>query len=104
MIEGTGVAMAFPALMTIAVRSAPASERGAVIGTFTSFFDAGFGVGAVTLGVVSDGFGFYATERVGHLGVPVVTNAVCGWSGARRIRSSDSGRKVGSPVSRQRSW
>jgi MFS family permease len=52
-----GQALTFPALMTIAVRSAPASERGAVIGTFTSFFDAGFGVGAVTLGVVSDVFG-----------------------------------------------
>jgi MFS family permease len=53
-----GQALTFPALMTIAVRSAPASERGAVIGTFTSFFDAGFGIGAVTLGVVSDVFGF----------------------------------------------
>lgn len=53
-----GQALTFPALMTIAVRSAPASERGAVIGTFTSFFDAGFGVGAVTLGLVSDAFGF----------------------------------------------
>jgi 2-hydroxy-3-keto-5-methylthiopentenyl-1-phosphate phosphatase len=26
--------------------------------------------------VVSDGFGFYATERLAHLGIPVVTNAV----------------------------
>ena len=26
--------------------------------------------------VVSDGFGFYATERCAHLGVPVMTNAV----------------------------
>jgi MFS family permease len=53
-----GQAMTFPALMTMAVRGAPASERGAVVGTFTSFFDAGFGLGAVALGVVSDAFGF----------------------------------------------
>lgn len=26
--------------------------------------------------VVSDGFGFYVTERLGHLGVPIFTNAV----------------------------
>ena len=26
--------------------------------------------------VVSDGFGFYATERLAHLGIPVLTNAV----------------------------
>jgi len=32
--------------------------------------------------VVSDGFGFYATERLAHLGVPVVTNAV-DWSTGR---------------------
>jgi MFS family permease len=57
-IFAVGQAMAFPALMTIAVRSAPASERGAVVGTFTSFFDAGFGIGAVSLGIVSDAFGF----------------------------------------------
>ena len=57
-VFGIGQAMTFPALMTIAVRSAPASERGAVVGTFTSFFDAGFGIGAVALGVVSDAFGF----------------------------------------------
>jgi predicted MFS family arabinose efflux permease len=57
-VFGIGQAMTFPALMTIAVQSAPASERGAVVGTFTSFFDAGFGIGAVALGLVSDAFGF----------------------------------------------
>lgn len=57
-VFAVGQALTFPALMTMAVRSAPASERGAAIGTFTSFFDAGFGVGALALGVVSDAFGF----------------------------------------------
>lgn len=39
--------------MTMAIGSAPASERGAVVGTFTAFFDLAFGLGAVTLGAVA---------------------------------------------------
>lgn len=48
-----GQAMAFPALMTIAVNSAPATERGSVMGTFTAFFDLSFGAGAIALGAVA---------------------------------------------------
>jgi MFS family permease len=55
---GVGQALAFPALMTIAVRSAPASERGSVVGTFTAFFDLAFGLGAVSLGAVAAVLGF----------------------------------------------
>src|SRR5688572_14620751 len=32
-----GHSLAFPALMSMAVKGAPASERGAVVGTFTAF-------------------------------------------------------------------
>lgn len=59
-----GQSMAFPALMTIAVNSAPASERGSVMGTFTSFFDLAFGVGLLTLGAVSDAVGYGGTFLV----------------------------------------
>ena len=45
-----GQAFAFPALMTIAVNNAPATERGSVMGTFTAFFDLSFGGGAIALG------------------------------------------------------
>jgi MFS family permease len=48
-----GHSLVFPALMTLAIGSAPASERGAVVGTFTAFFDLAFGLGAVTLGGVA---------------------------------------------------
>ncbi len=48
-----GHSLVFPALMTMAIGSAPASERGAVVGTFTAFFDLAFGLGAVTLGAVA---------------------------------------------------
>jgi MFS family permease len=47
-----GHSLAFPALMSMAVKSAPASERGAVIGTFTAFFDLAFGLGAVSAGAI----------------------------------------------------
>ena len=47
-----GHSLAFPALMSMAVKNAPASERGSVIGTFTGFFDVAFGLGAVSAGAI----------------------------------------------------
>lgn len=55
---GLGQALAFPALMTIAIRGAPPSERGSVVGTFTAFFDLAYGVGAVALGATVSLFGY----------------------------------------------
>ncbi|HEX2296107.1 MAG TPA: MFS transporter [Actinomycetota bacterium] len=66
-IFGIGQALAFPALMSIAVRGAPASERGAVVGTFTAFFDLAFGLGAVSLGGVAAAFGYAGSFRVASL-------------------------------------
>lgn len=63
-IFGVGQALAFPALMSIAVRGAPASERGAVVGTFTAFFDLAFGLGAVSLGAAASAFGYDGAFRM----------------------------------------
>lgn len=49
-----GQALAFPALMTLALRRAPARERGAVAGTVTAFVDLAIASGAVALGGVAD--------------------------------------------------
>jgi MFS family permease len=57
-IFAVGSSLAFPGLMMLALRGAPASQRGAVIGTFTAFVDLGFGIGPATLGVVSEAFGY----------------------------------------------
>lgn len=57
-IYSIGHALAFPALMTLAISRAPASERGAVIGTFTAFFDLSFGIGAVSAGAIADALGY----------------------------------------------
>ncbi|MDQ4094683.1 MAG: MFS transporter [Actinomycetota bacterium] len=57
-VFGLGQALSFPALMTMAIRSAKPTERSAVVGTFTAFFDLSFGTGAVALGAVAAGFGY----------------------------------------------
>ena len=57
-VWSVGHALAFPALMTLAVSRAPASERGAVVGTFTAFFDLSFGVGAVSAGWMAASLGY----------------------------------------------
>jgi predicted MFS family arabinose efflux permease len=57
-ILALGQSLAFPALMSIAVNNAPASERGAVMGTFTAFFDISFGGGALALGAISGAIGY----------------------------------------------
>lgn len=63
-VFGIGQAFGFPALMTLAVRGAPAWERGAVVGTYSAFFDLAFGLGAITLGPVADTIGYRGTFAV----------------------------------------
>ena len=57
-IFAMGHSLAFPALMTIAMRNAPPAERGAVVGTFTAFFDLSFGLGAVSSGAIAALLGY----------------------------------------------
>jgi MFS family permease len=63
-IFGFGQAFAFPALMLLAIRGAPPSERGAVVGTYSAFVDLAFGVGALSLGPVAHALGYPATFAV----------------------------------------
>ena len=57
-VFGLGQALSFPALMTMAIRAAKPTERSAVVGTFTAFFDISFGLGAVALGAVASVLGY----------------------------------------------
>jgi MFS family permease len=57
-VLAVGQALAFPALMTLAMRGVPAAERGSLVGTFTAFVEVAFGLGPVLLGFVAEGFGF----------------------------------------------
>jgi MFS family permease len=54
LVFSVGQALAFPALMTLALQRAPARERGAVAGTVTAFVDLAIASGAVALGGVAD--------------------------------------------------
>jgi MFS family permease len=78
-VMAVGQALAFPALMTVAVSNAPANERGAVMGTFTAFFDLSFGGGALALGVVAHSLGyngaFLVASGVATLGLATVVFA-----------------------------
>lgn len=62
-----GQALAFPALMTIAVEGARPTERGAVVATFTAFFDLSFGLGSAALGAVGSVLGFRGVFAGGSL-------------------------------------
>ncbi|MDQ4027484.1 MAG: MFS transporter [Actinomycetota bacterium] len=57
-IFALGQALIFPSLMSYVVSRAAPSERGSVVGTFTAFFDLAFGLGAVSLGAVSEALGY----------------------------------------------
>ncbi len=71
-----GQALAFPALMSVAINNAPGNERGAVMGTFTAFFDISFGGGALALGVISNAFGyngaFLSASAVAAIGLALI--------------------------------
>jgi MFS family permease len=53
-----GSALAFPALVMLALRGTDPAERGAVMGTFGGFVDIGFGIGPASLGVVAETLGY----------------------------------------------
>jgi MFS family permease len=66
-IFAVGQALAFPALMTLAVSAAPPAERSAVVGTFSACADVGFAIGALGLGGVAAAGGYDAVFLVGAL-------------------------------------
>jgi len=53
LLLGLGVAFTTPALASLTVSRAPASERGAALGTFSLFIDLAFGVGPIAMGAVA---------------------------------------------------
>jgi MFS family permease len=66
-VFAVGQALAFPALMTLAVSGTPAAERSSVVGTFTACADVGFALGALGLGGVATIAGYEGVFIVGAL-------------------------------------
>jgi len=48
-----GASLLYPALLLLALSGAPESERGSVVGTFSSFFDLSQGLGSLIVGVMA---------------------------------------------------
>ena len=71
-----GAALAFPALMTLAIAGADDSDRSSVVGTFSACADVGFALGALSLGGVAAlvGYGgvFVFSALVTSLGAVVL--------------------------------
>ncbi|HVL89466.1 MAG TPA: MFS transporter [Actinomycetota bacterium] len=79
MLFATGQAFVFPSMLTLAVRGAPARERGSVVGTFTAFVDLGFLAGPLLMGFLADLYGY----RGSFLGGSIVGFAGLVWLLAR---------------------
>ena len=60
-----GQSLAYPALLVLALHGVDDSERGSVVGTFSSFFDLSMGLGGVICGIVADRFGYREMFAVG---------------------------------------
>jgi MFS family permease len=86
-----GSALAFPALVTLALRGTDPAERGVVMGTVGAFVDLAFGVGPAALGLVSEAFGyrgaFLTAAVVAGSGLLLVL-------GAYRLRTQPSGERL----------
>lgn len=78
-VFAVGQALAFPALVSIALERAPDTERGAVMGTQTAFVDLAFAAGGISLGAVAEAIGYSgaflaaAVVSVGGLGLLLAT-------------------------------
>jgi MFS family permease len=57
---GAAFSLLYPSLSLIVVNSIPETRRGAALGTFTAFFDAGVGLGAPLAGLVAAVAGYQA--------------------------------------------
>lgn len=75
MVLGVGMAIQYPALMSMAVNRATEQERASVVGTFTAFFDLAGGSGAIVLGTIVS-LGGYRAGFVGGAGCALAALAL----------------------------
>jgi MFS family permease len=85
LVTGIGYSVLFPSLALIAVKRTGEERRGAALGFFTAFFDAGMGIGLPLAGVAANAFGyegmFWAAAGLS------LTSAAVTLRGRPRIRS-----------------
>ena len=80
-VLGVGVALGTPAIMMLALQRAPATERGAVMGTVSMSIDLALGLGPATFGLVAAGLdrgtGFLVAAAIAGAGLALATR---GWA------------------------
>jgi predicted MFS family arabinose efflux permease len=64
-VFAVGIALLTPAVLSLAVQGVAPTERGAVLGTTSSFLDLAIGLGPAALGLVAAGAGRPATFLAG---------------------------------------
>ncbi len=85
MIFAGGMSLLYPALLVMALAGVADHERGAVVGTFSSFFDLSQGLGALICGVAQQMLGYRAAFATGA--VLAAFGCVVLRAGAARRRS-----------------
>lgn len=91
---GAAFSLLYPSLSLIVVRRVPETRRGAALGTFTAFFDAGIGFGAPLAGIAAALYGyegaFLFATAVALLSLATIALAV-----SPRIRTALAGADAG---------
>jgi MFS family permease len=62
-----GASLLYPSLLLLALSNAPETERGAVVGTISSFFDASQAIGSLVVGGVAEVAGYRGAFALGAL-------------------------------------
>jgi len=88
-VVGIGFSLLFPSLALLVVNAVPDSGRGAAMGAFSAFFDAGVGIGAPLAGVVATTSGYAAVfvMAAAASALGALLTALRGYSGRRLPRT-----------------
>lgn len=70
-VFAVGVALATPAIMSLAMEAAPPEERGEVMGTVTASLDIAFGLGPTSFGLAAETMGRGGTFLLGSLAAAI---------------------------------
>jgi MFS family permease len=85
-----GASLLYPALLLLALGGAPESERGSVVGTFSSFFDLSQGLGSLIVGLVAAGAGYQGAFGAGAVFAAAGCVGLAVHSGRRARRVDDA--------------
>ncbi len=85
-----GASLLYPALLLLALGGAPETERGSVVGTFSSFFDLSQGLGSLIVGLVAAGAGYQGAFGAGAIFAATGCVGLAVHSGRRARRVDDA--------------